>query len=116
MIVPTSFVNYALGMSMFENARQFIWWSTRNVEAYTATAARLGETSLLTDEEVYLIAVKYCLREFGTDKPRLLPQIDKTKLVRTLKYEFGATNKQLCRCTGIAISLIDEMFPDRLQR
>ena len=114
MIVPSSFVNYDLGMSMFENARQFVWWTTRNVEAYTATAARLGESTLLTDEEAYLIAVKYCLREFGSDKPRLLPQNDKTKLIRALKYEFGATNKQLARCTGIALPLINEMFPDRL--
>ena len=116
VIVPSSFVNYSVGMSMFENARQFIWWATRNVEAYTATAARLGESALLTDEEVYLIAVKYSLREFGTDKPRLLPQDDKTKLIRTLKYEFGATNKQLSRCTGIALPFINEMFPDRLHQ
>ena len=50
MILPQSFVDYQMAMSFFENARQFVWYSTRKVEAYTATAERLGEKMLLTDE------------------------------------------------------------------
>lgn len=112
-ILPASFVDYKLAMSVFENARQFVWWVTRNVEAHTATANRLGEKKLLTDEEVYLVAVKYSLQEFGSNNPRLLQQNDKTKLVRALKSNFGASNKQIARCTGITLALVNEMFPDR---
>ena len=113
MILPSSFVDYKLVESLFENARHFVWWITRNVESYTATAARLGESSLLTDEEAYMIAIKCCKTEFGTDNPRLLPQNHKQQLIRSLKQEYGATNKQLSRCTGIPLTFINEMFPPR---
>ena len=111
MITPQSFVDYPLVMALFENARQFIWWVTRNVEAHTATAARLGEKGFLTDEEVYMIALHCCKKEYGVDTVKLLTQQQKTSLVRTLKYEYGASGKQLSRCTGIPLALINEMFP-----
>ena len=111
LITPESFVDYSLVMSLFENARQFIWWVTRNVEAHTATAARLGEKGLLTDEEVYMVALHCCKKEYGVDTVKLLTQQQKTSLVRTLKYEYGANNKQLSRCTGIPQVFINEMFP-----
>ena len=111
MITPSSFVDYTLAMSMYENVRQFIWCTTRNVEAYTATAARLGETGILTDEEAYVLAIKCCKREFGSENPRLLTQQQKSQLIRTLKFEYGASNKQLARCTGISLQYIHEMFP-----
>ena len=110
-ILPSSFVEATLVMSLFENTRQFIWCLTRNVEAHLATAERLCEKIQLTDEEVYLIAVKNCKRNFNTDSPRLLPQQRKIELIRTLKFDYGANNKQLSRCTGIPVSLIEEMFP-----
>ena len=111
MIAPASFVDYPLVMSLYENARQFIWWVTRNVEAQTATAARLGEKALLTDEEVYMVTLHCCKKEYNVDTVKLLTIQQKNSLVRTLKYEYGANNKQLSRCSGIPLALIDEMFP-----
>ena len=111
MILPQSFVDYRLAMSLFENARQFVWWVTRNVEAYTATAARLGERKVLSDEEAYLVAITRSKADFGVDKPSLLPLQQKNSLLRSLKYEYGANNKQLARCAGVPIGYINELFP-----
>ncbi len=110
-ILPSSFVDAKLVMSLFENTRQFIWCLTRNVEAHLATAERLCEKIQLTDEEVYMIALKKCKKDFDSDSPRLLPQQQKIELIRMLKFDYGASNKQLSRCTGIAVSLIEELFP-----
>ena len=111
LILPSSFVDYQLVMSLFENARQFVWWSTRNVEAGIVTAARLGEKGILTDEEAYAIALKLSKQECGQDNPRLLSQQHKKQLLLSLKYDYGASNKQLSRCTGISLQYINEMFP-----
>ena len=111
MILPQSFVDYQMAMSFFENARQFVWYSTRKVEAYTATAERLGEKMLLTDEEVFQIAFKYSSGEFGQNSPRLLPIVQKRQLILVLKNEFGASNKQISRCAGLPLAFINEMFP-----
>ena len=110
-ITPESFVDYPLVMALFENARQFVWWVIRNVEAHSATAARLGEKGILTDEEVYMLTLHCCKKEYGVDTVKLLTQQQKTSLVRTLKYEYGANNKQLSRCTGIPLTFVEEMFP-----
>lgn len=111
MILPASFVDYGMVMALFESARQFIWWVTRNVEAHTATAGRLGEKAAVTDEEVSMVALRCCKKEYGAESVRLLTLQQKSSLVRTLKYEYGASNRQLSRCTGIPLALIDEMFP-----
>ena len=111
MILPASFVDYGTVMALFESARQFIWWVTRNVEAHTATAGRLGEKAVVTDEEVSMVALRCCKKEYGAESLRLLTLRQKSSLVRTLKYEYGASNRQLSRCTGIPLAMIDEMFP-----
>jgi hypothetical protein len=111
MIVPSSFVDYRLVMSFFDNARQFVWWTTRNVEAYIATAARLGEKGILTDEESYTVALTCTKNEFGVDSPKFLTVEQKKQLIRTLNYKYGLNNKQLSRCTSIPLPFINEMFP-----
>ena len=111
MILPSSFVKIDWVTSLFENARQFVWWCTRNVEAYLETADRLGEKMLLTDEEIFAVALKECKRKFGMESPQMLPMSQKGQLLRTLKFDYGATNKQLARCTAAPPALLEEMFP-----
>lgn len=109
--MPVSFVSYKRAMSFFENARQFVQCVMKNVEAQVEIAKRLGEDFLLDDTELWSIARRICRSQYKVEKPKELASEDRARLIKTLKYDYTASNQQIARCLGLPVSIVNQMFP-----
>ena len=109
--LPSCFVDYSRTESFFENARQFFQWLYKNVESQIEVARRIGETIVLDDIEVWSIARRLSKELGGTDAPRELPNETKGRLIKTLKFDYSASNTQIARCVGMPVAAINNLFP-----
>lgn len=110
-VLPSCFVDYKRVEAFFENARQFVQWVLKNVESQIEIAKRLGEQVVLDDSELWSITRRLSREIGGVNTPRELPLNPRTKLIKTIKYDYGASNAQIARCTGLPRNTIDDMFP-----
>lgn len=110
-VFPGSFVNYRLVESMFANARQFMAWVFKNVEAQVETALRLGEKPSLTDDDLLSVSLRLCKNQYGVKGPSSLTDEQKYALAKQLKYDYYASNGQVARFTGLSIRTVDALFP-----
>lgn len=109
--LPASFTDFPRAMSFYENARQFVHWTLKNIESQVDIAARMGEDAHLDDMELWNMAVKLCRDVYKTQLPKDLGDLDRTRLLATLKYQYHASNSQLARCLRISPDLINAIFP-----
>lgn len=110
-VAPSSFVDYKLVERLFLNARQFTLKMFKNVEAQVEIAASVGEEFILPDDELFVIAWKYCKTTWGTDNIRQLSPATKRELAKYLKLTYYSSNGQIMRITGLAKTDVDAMFP-----
>ena len=110
-VFPGSFVNYRLVESMFTDCRQFMFWEFKNVEAQVQTALRLGEKPFLTDDEIISVTYRLCHEEYGVKGPSFLTEQQKQDLAKRLKYDYHASNGQICRGIGLQPRIVDSLFP-----
>lgn len=108
---PASFVDYKRAMSFFENTRQFIIWVFKNVEGQVETAKRLGEMPHLNDSELLTLSFKLCKTFFRVPNIKELTEEKRKLLALRLKNDYGASNKQIARCTALSLSDVNAMFP-----
>lgn len=108
--LPSCFVDYNRTESFFENARQFFQWLYKNVESQIEVARRIGETIVLDDIEIWSIARRLSKELGGTDAPRELPNEAKGRLIKTLKFDYSASNTQIARCVGMPVAAINNLF------
>ena len=110
-VFPGSFVNYRLVESMFTDCRQYLFWVFKNVEAQVQTALQYGEKPSLTDDEIISITYRLCHDEYGVKGPSFLTEQQKQELAKRLKYDYYASNGQICRATGLQPRTVDNLFP-----
>lgn len=111
LILPESFVNYTLVEQLFENARKFLNWSLRNVEAQVQVAQAYGERPHLSDDELFILSRDLCERMFGTRKPQELDESQKKEFAMTLRNQYHAGNKQLARLSTLPQDKVNDMYP-----
>lgn len=108
---PASFVDYKRVEAFFGSAREFQMQVYKNVEAQVETAKRLGEKPQMNDQEMLATAFKLCRALFSVNQMKDLTLEQKKRLAKTLKDEFGGSNKQIARCTGLPIQEVNVLFP-----
>lgn len=108
---PASFVDYKRVELFFGNARDFQMQVYKNVEAQVETSNRLGEKPMLNDQEMLSVAFKLCRSLFSVNQMKNLTEDQKKRLAKTLKDEFGGSNKQIARCTNLPLPTVNAMFP-----
>ena len=109
--LPSCFVDYRRAEGFYENARDFLYCLMKNVESQVAIAKRTGDTFFLDDNEMWELSRKLCRESFKVQNPLSLKEEERVTLARTMKFEYGASNKQLARCIGMTRARIDEIFP-----
>ena len=109
--LPGCFTDYRRAMSFFENARQFVLWTMKNVESQVAIAKRVGETIQLDDMELTQEIFRICRERFRASSPKDLSQENRVGLIKTLKYDYDASNRQIARCMGVSVGQVDAIFP-----
>lgn len=111
MILPSSYVSYKLGESMFRDAHHYLSLLLKNVEAYCEEAKRMGDSSVLSREEMYPAVQKLCLTEYNVKQPSQLPNEAKLAVARTMHYDFKASNAQIRMILKMTDYEVNSLFP-----
>lgn len=101
------------GERMFRDAHQYFNLLSKNYEAYSEEARRLGDIVVLTDEEMYPAVRMECRRRFGARKYSELDLKDKVSLAKVMHEDYSASNSQIQRILNIDIHTVNSLFPLR---
>ena len=111
MISPQSFVDIKGGEGFFRDAHQYFNLLSKNYEAYSEVAKRLGDQVFLTDEELFSAVSSLCRKNFGQARPSLLAPDDKISVAREIKQRYNASNGQIRRMLRLDAGVVQELFP-----
>lgn len=111
MIHIPSFVQIDEGEKFFRDAHQYFGMLSRNAEAYSEVAKRLGDKVFLTDDELFSAICSIASREFGQPRPTSLAPKDKIAMAVRMKRQFNASNGQIRRMLGLDDRVVRELFP-----
>lgn len=110
MILPQSFCDIALGESMFRDAHHYFLMISKNYEAYSAVASRLGDEVFLDDEEMFAVVVTNSRNLYNEARPSMLPPKDKLELARIMRKDYHASEGQIQRMLRLDRALVAELF------
>ena len=110
LFIP-SFVNIKEGESWFRDAHHYFNILSRNREAFSEVAKRLGDEIFLTDSELFEVLCSRCRKQFGESRPSSLAPDDKVAAAKMMKTEFHASNGQIRRMLKLSDDLVRELFP-----
>ena len=110
MILPQSFCCIKLGEALFRNAHQYFSMVSKNYEAYSEVAKRLGDDIFLDDDDMFAVLLNICRKQFNDSKPTLLPQRDKLEVARQLRREYNASDGQIQRMLRLDRNVVEELF------
>lgn len=111
LILPECFVDYHLVEQLFGSARQFLYWTLKNVEAQVLVASAYGESPSLSDDELFVLSRNLCETMFRSRQPKELTHQQKKEFVVALRNQYHASNGQLARLSSLSQSEVDEMYP-----
>ncbi len=83
---------------------------SKNYEAYSEVAKRLGDDIFLDDEDMFAVLLNMCRRKYNDSKPTLLPQRDKLDVARLMKKDYNASDGQIQRMLKLDRSVVEELF------
>ena len=110
VILPSSYCALQKTEQFFRSPHHYFSLLSKSWEAYSEIAKRLGETMIITDEEMYGAVSALSAKEFGIKNPRLLAANSKIELARRMKTEFYASPKQIRNILKVDQGVIDELF------
>ena len=110
-MLPSSYLDYRLGESFFRDAHHYFSMLTKNAEAFSAVAKRLGDRIVLTEDELYLTVKQIAVDKYNVKQASLLPPTDKLEVAKTMHFDFNATNSQIQRMLRLDPAIIRELFP-----
>ncbi len=111
MLFPPSFCAINEAEGFFRGAQQYFRRLSRDHEAFSEVANRLGERIFLTDDELYGVVFSICAKEYSNKDPGLLPAKEKQDLARTMHFDYNASNKQIQRMLKLSPIIVAELFP-----
>lgn len=110
IILPQSYTAFREGMAMFSNAHQYFSLVSKNFEAYSEVAKRLGDTMILTDDELYSALRQVVRQEYGNQQTTSLPNAAKIELAKRLRHGYNASTGQIQRLLRLDRSIVTELF------
>ena len=111
-IYPPSYCRIDEGEKIFRDAHQYFTLLSKNVEAYSEEAKRLGDTIVLTDEEMFPTMQIECRKRFGKIKrPAELSRSEKVELARVMHEDYAASNSQIQRILSLDIQTVNSLYP-----
>ena len=113
MILPQSFCAIKYGESLFRDAHQYFSIVSKNYEAYSEIAKRLGEDVFLTDDEMFAALSLLAKKKFGDGRVTLLPNNSKIDLAKTMRSDYNASEGQIQRMLRLDRGTVSELFGHR---
>ena len=111
LIIPSSFCSISDGEKLFRNAGHYFQAVTRNAEAFSEIAKRLGDKVFIPDNEMYSVAFGICRKNFGCDSLTMLSARQRIDTAKILKFKYNANVKQIKRILKLDDTTLRELFP-----
>ena len=109
IIVPESYCNIKKGEALFRNANHYFSKISKNYEAYSAVAKALGESTVLTDNEMFSVISAKSKREHGENRPSRLSQNVKLDYARFMRQDYFASEGQIHRILALDLSVVRDV-------
>ena len=110
VILPSSYCAIKKTEQLFRDPHHYFNMLSKNWEAYSEIAKRLGDTVIITDEEMYNVAAALSIKNYGIKNPGILNPNQKLELAKQLKQDYYASNKQIKNILKLDINVINELF------
>lgn len=110
MILPSSYVDYRKGESVFRNAHHYFSMISKDYEVFSEVARRFGDRIVVTDEEMYSVLMLMIKRDYPDTHPTLLPPAVKAEFARRLYLEYRATSQQIRRLLKLDKADVDRIM------
>ena len=110
LILPQSFCAIKYGESLFRDAHQYFSIVSKNYEAYSEIAKRLGDTVFLTDDEMFAALSLLAKKKYGDGRVTLLPNNSKIELAKALRSDYNASQGQIQRMLRLDRGIVSELF------
>ena len=109
-VSPPSYCDVAMIQSLFSSSGQYFSLLTRRIESYKAVADSIGEMVYYTDDDLYAVLLQICKNEYNVESPAMLRPEAKISLMRKLKNEYNASDKQLMRMLKVDNALCQKVL------
>ena len=110
-IYPPSFCNIDQGEELFRDAHQYFALLSKNIEAYSEEARRLGDSVILTDEEMYSAVLIECKKRFAVRKPSELNLKAKVEIAKVMHDDYASSNSQIQRILNLDLQTVNTLYP-----
>ena len=114
LILPQSFCAIKYGESLFRDAHQYFSIVSKNYEAYSEIAKRLGNDVFLTDDEMFAALSMLAKKKYGDGRVTLLPNASKIELAKTMRSDYNASEGQIQRMLRLDRGTVSELFGHRV--
>lgn len=111
LIIPPSFCAIREAQMMFRNAHQYFNLLSKNYEAYSQIAGKIGDRIFITDEEMYSAVCQICHKRYGIEKPAELSPRQRQEVAMAMHNEYNASNHQIRSILKLDSGIVKEMFP-----
>ena len=110
-IYPPSFCKIDQGEEFFRDAHQYFTLLSKNFEAYSEEARRLGDSVILTDEEMFSAVQLESKKRFAVRKPSELSLKEKVEIARVMHEDYASSNSQIHRILNLDMHTVNTLFP-----
>ena len=110
MVLPYSFCEIERGMSFFKSGHQYFSLVSKNYEAFSEIANRLGDTICLSDDEMFSTVMLISKKQYQGERPSMLPIKQKMELAKTMRYDYNASEGQIQRMLRLDRKVVSELF------
>lgn len=109
-VSPLCFCDYTLGEGLYRSARHYYETTSKSIEGMTQIAKIIGESVILTDDELYKVMLSIARKTYSSDKISELPVAHRLEIARQLRFGYNAGNKQICRMLKLEQSIIESLL------
>jgi len=113
LILPQSFCAIKYGEGFFRDAHQYFSLVSKNYEAYSKIAKKLGDEVFLTDDEMFAALAILAKKKYGDGRVTLLPNNSKIELAKILRSDYNASDGQIQRMLRLDRALVSDLFGHR---
>lgn len=103
---PPSFCALSLGEGLFRDASHYFNMVSKGIESQKEIAKTIGESIFYTDDELYRIISICCKEKYSQISPALIPAYAKIEMAKMMRFEYNASDKQICRMLKISPSVL----------
>lgn len=111
LIDPSCFCYIREAESFYRDAAHYFSLVSKNYEAFSQVAKRLGDNMVFSDEEMYSAVSSICFNKYHVKRPTLLAPDVKLEVAKSMHYNYRASNKQIVRILKLDVNVVDELFP-----